>query len=330
MRERRPTFHPTERATMRKKSGLAPSVGILDEQSAPCRHEARAGVTSTTITRPAVRAVVAQDGAAAVYATVLAAWRRGDLEWRAPGPTDHVVLVRGMPVAPWMRLKPMEDVWAAWLSGLRARWLSWQDDAGAATSGASTQVAEGWDTWQSRHVHALQFRRAELGAERLAELLADKQMASGEAHLVGHSVGGATLLRYLAGVRAGDLPAPAGRVHAAITLDAALTGIAGLWSGMRSYLDPAEHEAIAGLGAWARQHGIALITICNERDIWSHRAIDDLPYVGFRLGPPLDVGAQLNGAIHGWLRRMPQVVAALWLDAAALPAYTAELGGMAD
>jgi hypothetical protein len=320
---------------MRKQSGLAPSVGIFDEQGGPRRHVARAGASSTMLARPATRAVLAQDVAAGVYATVRAAWQGGALEWRAPGPADHVVFVRGMPVAPWMRLKPMEDVWAAWLRGLRARWLSWQDNDETIGAAASIQIAESWDTWQSRHVHALQFRRAETGAERLADLLADRQLASGEAHLVGHSVGGATLLRYLAGVRAGHLPAPAGRVRAAITLDAALTGIAGLWSGMRSYLDPREldpreNEALAGLGAWALQQGIALITMCNERDIWSHRAIDDLPYVGFRLGPPLDLGAQLNGAIHGWLRRMPQVVAALWLDAAALPAYSAELGSVAD
>jgi pimeloyl-ACP methyl ester carboxylesterase len=141
-------------------------------------------------------------------------------------------------------------------------------------------------------------------------------LAHGEAHLIGHSVGGAAVLRYLTGVRAGSLPAPRVRVRAAVTLDAALSGIAGVWSGARTLTGRGASEGLAGLGAWAKLQEINLITICNERDIWSHRAVDDLPYVGLRLGPPFDLGAQLNGAVHGWVRRMPQIVDALWPDPA--------------
>jgi hypothetical protein len=176
-------------------------------------------------------------------------------------------------------------------------------------------MAQGWEAWQAEHVHAVQFRRAEAGANQLAELLADPRMAGVAAHLIGHSVGGAAILCYLTGVRAGHLPTPAGHVRTAVTLDAAVSGFAGVWSGMRAFARRGETDALHGLGAWALQRGISLLTISNERDIWSHRAIADIPYVGLRLGPPLDLGAQLNGAIHGWLRRMPQVVEALWLNA---------------
>jgi hypothetical protein len=227
-----------------------------------------------------------------------------------------------MPVAPWMHLRPADDVWAAWLHGLRVLWLSWLNGDAAATEAGANRANQGWDEWQARHVHTLEFRRAEPGSERLAELLAAPHLAHGEAHLVGHSVGGAAVLRYLTGVRAGRLPAPRARVRAAITLDAAVSGIAGVWSGARTFTQRGASEGFVGLGAWAREHDINLITICNERDIWSHRAMDDLPYVGLRLGPPLDLGAQLNGAIHDWLRRMPQVAEALWLDATRSAAYT--------
>jgi hypothetical protein len=223
------------------------------------------------------------------------------------------VLVRGMPVAPWMRLRAVQDVWAAWLQGLRALWLASVAGAVGATAGESGVAVADWDGWQAQHVHALNFRRAAPGAVRLAEVLADPRMAGTEAHLIGHSVGGAAVLRYLMGVRADCLPAPATRVRTAITLDAAISGIAGLWSGVDSHTGPSER--LDSLGDWARQRGISVLTISNERDVWSHRAVADLPYVGMRLGPPLDLGAQLNGAIHDWLRRMPQVVEALWLDA---------------
>jgi alpha-beta hydrolase superfamily lysophospholipase len=214
-----------------------------------------------------------------------------------------------MPVAPWMRLRAVQDVWAAWLRGLRALWLSSVEGVAVGQSGSALLD---WEAWQDQHVHALNFRRAAPGAVLLAELLTDPRMTGTEAHLIGHSVGGATVLRYLMGVRAGHLPAPTARVRTAITLDAAISGIAGLWSGVDNATR--QGETLHLLGAWARQHGISVLTISNERDIWSHRAVADLPYVGLRLGPPLDVGAQLNGAIHGWLRRMPQVVEALWLD----------------
>jgi hypothetical protein len=217
-----------------------------------------------------------------------------------------------MPVAPWMRLRPVEDVWAAWFGGLRALWASWADGSDELAPAAARPADQGWSAWRERYVHTLEFRRALPGSERLAELLASPQMADMAAHLVGHSVGGAAVLRYLSGVRAGRLPAPRARVSAAITLDAAMSGVAGMWSGARTFARSGSSERLDGLGAWARQHTVNLITISNEHDIWSHRAMADLPYVGLRLGPALDLGAQLNGAVHGWLRRMPEVVAALW------------------
>ncbi|HEV2236554.1 MAG TPA: hypothetical protein VGR57_07820 [Ktedonobacterales bacterium] len=238
------------------------------------------------------------------------------MESGAPGPADHIILVRGMPVAPWMRLLPMEDVWATWLTGLRMLWRTWPDVGEAHLEAGDAPVDQRWEAWRTIHVHSLEFRRALPGSERLAQLLASPRLAGVDAHLVGHSVGGAAVLSYLMGARAGRLPASRARVRAAITLDAALTGVAGMWSGARTFARHGAEERLDELGAWARQRGVNLLTIANERDIWSHRALADLPYVGLRLGPPLDLGAQLNGAVHGWLRRTPEVIEALWPSAA--------------
>jgi hypothetical protein len=92
-------------------------------------------------------------------------------------------------------------------------------------------------------------------------------------------------------------------------------------------------HAFKGLGTWATDRGIGLLTACNERDVWSHRAIADLPYVGIRLGPRFGTLAQFNGRIHGLLRRTPQLVEAIWspapdalaTDALALPPGTRSL-----
>jgi hypothetical protein len=121
-----------------------------------------------------------------------------------------------------------------------------------------------------------------------------------------------TALTYRAGWRAGILPPPRMRLHAALTLDAAVTGLAGVWSGAHRSLARDAGCQLNGLGAWSAEHGIALLTAANERDIWSHRALADLPYLGLRPHPCRGLRAQMNGTIHGWLRRAPQLVEAVW------------------
>ncbi|HEY7983961.1 MAG TPA: hypothetical protein VID73_07335 [Ktedonobacterales bacterium] len=268
------------------------------------------GMTVGSHTAAAPRPARALAAGVVAFAAIRAAGQRAGWEPAAPRPADHVILVRGMPVAPWMRLRPMEDVWVAWLNGLRVLWRTWP------FAGEAALEDQRWEVWRASHVHSVQFRRALPGSERLAELLASPRLADVETHLVGHSVGGAAVLSYLTGVRAGRLPAPRARLRAAITLDAALSGVAGVWSGARALARRGSDERLEDLGAWARHHAVNLLTISNERDVWSHRATADLPYVGLKLGPPLDLGAQVNGALHGWLRRMPEVVEALWPGAA--------------
>jgi hypothetical protein len=60
------------------------------------------------------------------------------------------------------------------------------------------------------------------------------------------------------------------------------------------------------------KQGISVLTVANSRDMWSHHALGGLPYLGLRLGPSLALLSQVDGAIHDMLRRMPQLVQAVW------------------
>ena len=55
-----------------------------------------------------------------------------------------------------------------------------------------------------------------------------------------------------------------------------------------------------------------MLTATNERDAWSHRPLADLPYLGVRVGPAFAWRDQFNGRVHGWLRRTPEFVQAIW------------------
>lgn len=221
-----------------------------------------------------------------------------------PRPSDHIFFVRGMPVAPWIPLRAADVVWRAWLDRLHALWDDWarHGDAGRAD----------WNSWRQEHVQLLHAHHTRVGLDALAVLLSEKQVAGEDVHVVGHSVGGAAALAYLAELRAGVVNPPLARLRSVITLDAAVFGIAGVWTGTRQTLGARATHAFQGLGAWAAQRGIGVLTACNERDVWSHRAIADLPYVGLRLGPRHGTLSQFNGRIHGLLRRTPELVEAIW------------------
>jgi len=125
------------------------------------------------------------------------------------------------------------------------------------------------------------------------------------------------VLAYVAGLRAGANAMPAVRLRAALTLDAAVAGLAGAWSGAKVHLarvtgERVMGEGLRGLNAWALERGIRLLTATNERDAWSHRTLADLPYLGVRLGPRFTLRGQVNGTVHGWLRRSPEFVRAIW------------------
>jgi hypothetical protein len=262
---------------------------------------------------------------------------RAGMLFAPPGPDDYVLLVRGMPVAPWIPLRPVADVWQTWLGRLEALWEEWTTQAAvAATAAPSSEpgnrpealgpgdtaesapeatplpLAPAWEAWQREHVAVLQARHTGLGVRQLAALLSDWGPDQGCVHIVGHSVGGATALAYLSAWQAGTLPSPRAPIRTVLTLDAALTGLAGVWSGARQWLGDSPARGLRGLGDWAARNGIAVLTLTNERDVWSHRAISDIPYLGLRLGPRIALRAHLDGSIHGILRRAPAIAEALW------------------
>lgn len=241
---------------------------------------------------------------------VRVALQRLDMTLSPPGPRDYVLLLRGVPVAPWVPPRPGTEVWGTWLRWLEQLWTEW--NGSAAPQPDHPAPPETWNAWRAEHVLAVQVRQAGGGLAQVATLLRQRRMAGCDVHLIGHSVGGAAALAFLARSRIGALPPPLARIRTVVTLDAAIAGVAGAWSGARQCLGTRTEAALHELGTWAARRGTAVLTACNERDIWSHRAIADLPYVGLKLGPAHGLRAQLDGTIHGWLRRTPLLVEALW------------------
>ena len=136
-------------------------------------------------------------------------------------------------------------------------------------------------------------------------------------HLIGHSVGGAVILTYLAHLRENPQEQPPVPLRSVLTLDAAVSGLAGAWSGAKSHLSRLTGyrvmaEGLLGLNQWASERSIRVLTVSNSGDMWSHKRLADLPYLGVHLGSRLALADQLNGTIHGWLRRTPEFVDAIW------------------
>ncbi len=230
----------------------------------------------------------------------------------SPAPSDHVVFLRGVPIAPWIHLRPADEVWRLWLERLRELSRTWSDEA---AQSPDSMAPRDWPSWRATNVHMLQQDKVEAGVEQLASLLAKLASEAERAHLIGHSAGGAIALAYLAAARAGRIAAPQIPVRSVITLDAAVGGaggVAGIWSGATRYLREMGQTRWDELRQWATDQGIIVLTVANTRDMWSHRALGDLPYLGLRLGPSLALFSQLDGAIHDMLRRMPQLVQAIW------------------
>ena len=247
-----------------------------------------------------------------------------DLRLPPPARHDHVIFLRGLPVAPWIALRPWADVWVVWLARLEALFHEWQAGVSGETARPLPQPDLGWGAWRERHVHSVEARRVEDGLAALLPLLrrlARDEAGSG-AHLIGHSVGGAVIVSYLAGLRARKHTPPELPLRAALTLDAAVSGLAGVWSGAKSYLHSVTQnhvmsEGLHGLNDWAAEQGIRLLTASNHGDLWSHKRLADLPYLGVRLGSRLALREQLHGTIHDWLRRTPEFVQAIWGPATA-------------
>ena len=305
---------------MSEKTSAAHALTSDDTRTQPDHHPIgdRGGESEASASRPAHHHSI--DLESAIPALLV---RAGAIA-TPPTALDHVIFLRGVPVAPWIRARPDMEVWGLWVQQLHDLSRAWGGLPRASNGIPATSVPapNGWDEWLAQHVHIVHVRNVLDGAARLASLLDGRLdgrgAAPGQAHLIGHSVGGATILAYLAALRARVFPEPVLPLRAALTLDAAVTGLAGVWSGARSYLKRMTVDGLTGLNEWATQRGVTILTATNERDVWSHRAMADLPYLGLRLGPPFALHSQLDGTIHGWLRSTPQFVRTIW-PAPALP-----------
>jgi hypothetical protein len=231
-----------------------------------------------------------------------------------PAAADFVFFMAGVPVAPWMRARPLNVTWKSWLARL-CQIVEVQLPANAVSRDGHPPIEamDAWEQWSALHAHAYRFRRVSTGlAWLLARLAACRGSESAGAHVIGHSAGGTAALAYLAGLRAGIFPMPGLALRSVITLDAAVHGLAGRWTNLHGFLRRAARTDLRGLGTWAREHGIALLTIANEHDLWSHPALDDIPYLRVPIGMPGALRAHLDGSIHAELRNSAQIIEALW------------------
>ncbi len=272
-----------------------------------------------------------------------------------PEVDDMLVFLFGIPVVPWLKRVGVRQ-WHQWLDHLaltmRARYPDREDIAPGAA----------WDAWVERHVHYVEVHFARIAGQRLAQLLNAAQ-GSGQIYLFGHSAGGSAVLQYLADLRDGLVPNPARPIRAVVTMDAAVTGPARIWTGwpianerpgrldrifpaIRTYLrlnpstrQVAPHRVVTwahnyvtapyrGLGAWARGNGIALLSVANVADTFSHGPLGDIPYICMRIGRRFDVRGIVTGKTHLCVQRDPRVPPFIWWhDGVAPPfqAFTQEL-----
>src|SRR5260221_3497016 len=79
------------------------------------RLRAFAATTPSRLDVPLSEAYSRSGGGGELLAAVRALLALGGVSIGPPGPRDYVVLLRGMPVAPWMRLRPAADVWGTWV-----------------------------------------------------------------------------------------------------------------------------------------------------------------------------------------------------------------------
>jgi pimeloyl-ACP methyl ester carboxylesterase len=226
-----------------------------------------------------------------------------------PTALDHFVFLCGVPIGPWIRPRPPSQVWSLWFGALRESVLPL---AGADMRTARRSPAT-WETWADRHIHTLRFRTVWQGIAHLLECLETLPVADGGGvHLIGHSAGGAASLAYLLALQANLLNMPRLPIRTVITLDAAVSGLAGTWTGMQHFRRYVVGADFRDLGPWAREHSISVLTIANRRDVWSHKALGTIPYLGLSLGPALAFRSHFDGTIHEELRSAPQLIQAVW------------------
>ena len=255
-----------------------------------------------------------------------------------PDINDILVLCYGIPVVPWLKKVGVRQ-WANWLDRvgetLRARYPDCEDIA----------AGPAWEAWLERHVRYVETHFARLAGPRIAQLLSTLPNEFDAIYLFGHSAGGSAVLQYLADLRDGVAPAPALPIRAVLTLNAAVSGPARLWTGwpianerpalidrvipkLTRYIVIAGAQSrlrwhvqwartyirlpFRGLGEWADNSGITLLTVSNSADYFGHRRLDDLPFLSLKMGRRRDVKNALNGKTHIAIQRDPRVPRFIW------------------
>jgi pimeloyl-ACP methyl ester carboxylesterase len=255
-----------------------------------------------------------------------------------PEADDIIVFSHGIPVVSWLKRVGIRQ-WQDWLEHLgailRARYPQRADLAPGAA----------WEDWLRRHVRYVEVHFARLAGQRIARMLAALPPGDGQIYLFGHSAGGAAMLQYLADLRDGSVPTPARPIRAILTLNAAVAGPARLWTGwpvaperpgrMDRFIPKVRHYItlngpqlrwrrrinwardymqlpFRGLGAWALEQCINVLTVSNVADIFSHQHLDDLPFLQVQIGRRFDLKAAATGRTHLAVQRDPRVWHYLW------------------
>ncbi len=255
-----------------------------------------------------------------------------------PEADDMLIFSFGIPVVPWLKRVGIRQ-WQFWLDHLgetlRARYPDRPD------------VAAGlpWEQWIAEHVRYVEVHFAHEAAQRLAKIAASLPAGPGGIYLFGHSTGGATVLNYLVELREGHVPSPARPIRVALAMNSAVVGMPRAWTGWpaapehpnltdhliprwrrfirldgakprwdrrltwsRDYLQSPFH----GLGAWTKTHGIVLLTVSNVVDLFTHPALDDVPFLKMHIGRRLDLKGTITGRTHLHVQRDPRVAHFLW------------------
>lgn len=254
---------------------------------------------------------------------------------------DILVFCYGIPVVPWLKRIGVHQ-WNNWLDHLGATLRARYPDREDILPGAP------WQQWIREHVQFVETHFARSAGQRIAQVVHALPSEPGGVYLFGHSAGGAAVLEYLADLRDGLAPLPGRRIRAALTMNAAVSGLARAWSAwpvaperpsrydqviprMREYLVLNRsqlrrhrritwareyiHNPFHALGAWAKEQNMALVTVCNVADAFSHDALADIPYLRLQIGTRFDLQGIVTGKTHLSVQRDPRVPHFIWWHA---------------
>ncbi len=262
-----------------------------------------------------------------------------------PDIDDIVVFCYGIPVVPWLK-RVGAPQWRQWIERVGEVLRAQYPDRG------DVALGQAWNEWVRLHIRYVETHFARVAGQRLAQLVCALPPGPGGIYIVGHSAGASAVLQYLADLRERMVPEPARRIRVALSLDAAVTGIARAWTGWptapegpssfdrlfprlhrylkvngqrlewRRYLRWArdfDQHPYRGLGAWARDRGMTILTVSNSADTFTHGPLDDLPFLGLKIGRRFDLRGLVTGKTHLCVQRDPRVAPFLWWHDDAMP-----------